>query len=370
MRLSVILFCFSINAWGQEFRYMDLGWQAANRNQFDSAIFFYDLSLKEYPSEAIAHKFRGMAFHQKGNYRKAIVDFTLALKANVDSSDVLFERTKSYQSLGKYDSAIDDLSFLIKKKSEIRIKAQLLSTKGFCHLQKKEFEKAESSLNESIRLDSLNFFSMSSQTVLYMQTNRIERALANSFSLIKHFPQNAMSYHLCGLCYIVKKNIRESMHYLRIALYLSPENAAINSSISLMYNFSAKYDSALFFAEKATVLNNHLAEAFESKGIALFGLLKYSTCVDNLNRAIQINPNLEQSYLFRGKCYYGLKKYALAEIDFKKSVKLNNQNEESFLFLGYIYKDQGKKSEACLHWKKAFDLGAFDIKDEMDRFCK
>ena len=55
-----------------------------------------------------------IAYYYKGNYDRAIEDYTAALKIKSDNQDALYYRGRAYYKKGDYDKAINDLETLLK----------------------------------------------------------------------------------------------------------------------------------------------------------------------------------------------------------------------------------------------------------------
>jgi tetratricopeptide (TPR) repeat protein len=60
--------------------------------------------------DAIAYRNRGIDFYDKGDFDKAILDFTKAIDIDPQCADFYYSRGHTYQSLGKYDNAITDFT--------------------------------------------------------------------------------------------------------------------------------------------------------------------------------------------------------------------------------------------------------------------
>ncbi len=369
--LVPIIFLSHLILFGQNQYLIDLGWQKFKEMEYDSAIYYYNASIKKFPEQKLAYKYRGIANNDKGQFRKAVDDFNLALVHGLDSLDICYLRMKSFFSLQKYDSSIYDINYLIKRSNSNQEKSQLLALKGLCYTVSNRLNDSEVAISKALQYDSSNFTAHSFHVLNLISLQKGEKALAISEKLVKSDPLNPYLYFLKGLSYIQLKNPASAIESIKEAIKITKEeNAEYYSALGTAFNLIFDFNQGLENAEKSIRINPNTSEGHMAKGYALWGKFKYKEAIEETNLSIKLSPNDAISYLIRGKSYYGLKNYQLAEKDLNRCVKLDNKIDDAFIFLGYICKELGKKNEACLNWKKAYDLGAIDIEDEMKRYCK
>lgn len=105
---------------------------------------------------AAAYKSRGVSFHIKGEYDRAIEDFRRAIKLDPTKADYYYERGSTYRSQhfytgrGNYDRAIDDFSRAIKLDAN---KADYFWQRGSAYHIKGDFDRAIDDFNQAIRLN-------------------------------------------------------------------------------------------------------------------------------------------------------------------------------------------------------------------------
>ncbi len=78
------------------------------RGDYRSAIKFYSKALLEDELDTEALLFRGISFHDLGNFQKAIEDFTLAIQLVPRFSEAYRNRALSYYSLNDSKKALSD----------------------------------------------------------------------------------------------------------------------------------------------------------------------------------------------------------------------------------------------------------------------
>jgi tetratricopeptide (TPR) repeat protein len=88
------------------------------------------------------------------------------------------------------------------------------------------------------------------------------------------------------------------------------------------YQELEKFDSSLYFYEKALALNPSNSVCYYHRAILYIETKKYNDAVTDLNRVLDLNPRNLFSYYLRGVAKIYLKDYEGAEDDFSKAIEL------------------------------------------------
>jgi len=140
------------NEWQTRERYaalMSRGDTKVSNGDFDRAIVDYSEAMRLNPTNAVAFYGRGSAYSFKGEYDRAIADFSEAIRLDPKYTDALYNRGVMYGAKGEYDRAIADYS------EEIRLDPKYtwaLYNRGVMYWRKGEYDRAIADLNEAIRL--------------------------------------------------------------------------------------------------------------------------------------------------------------------------------------------------------------------------
>ena len=111
-------------------------------------------SREELPADlVIAHKNRGDAYLSKGEYGRAIEDYSEAIRRKPDDAFALSNRGTAYLSKGDYDRAIEDFdqSLRVNPKS-----AEAFYNRGNAYFSKGEYDRAIEDYSKSFQLDPSN----------------------------------------------------------------------------------------------------------------------------------------------------------------------------------------------------------------------
>jgi len=119
--------------------YESQGLAYLEKRQYDKAILDFNKALKMNPADAYAYQNRGRAYGEQGQYDLAISDYTKALEINPTYGDAYFNRGLIYHAKGQYDLAIADYT----KALEINPRgAGIYYARGFIYYCKKKYEKS------------------------------------------------------------------------------------------------------------------------------------------------------------------------------------------------------------------------------------
>ncbi|MDR2493722.1 MAG: tetratricopeptide repeat protein [Spirochaetaceae bacterium] len=66
------------------------------------------------PNDALAYNNRGDAYYNKGEYDRAVADYTEALRINPNNAIVYNNRGYAYKEKGEYDRAVADFTAALR----------------------------------------------------------------------------------------------------------------------------------------------------------------------------------------------------------------------------------------------------------------
>ncbi|MDR2597951.1 MAG: tetratricopeptide repeat protein [Treponema sp.] len=135
---------------GSALSYLDSGVVAYNRGEYDKAIANYTQAIRLDPNFAIAYNYRAITYNFIGDYDKAIADASQAIRINPNYKEVYNERAFAYNGKGEYDKAIADANQAIRIDPNF---ANPYRHRGFAYMQKGNFTQARADVNKSLQLD-------------------------------------------------------------------------------------------------------------------------------------------------------------------------------------------------------------------------
>jgi tetratricopeptide (TPR) repeat protein len=163
------------------------------------------------------------------------------------------------------------------------------------------------------------------------------------------------------------------------------ENAEVYYNMGYIKTAQGRYEEAIQFFRRATMINQDCARAFEKMGECYVKLGREKLAKQSLEKAadiymekqmddnaelvlkqvLEINPNTINVYNSLGILYRRQGKYQKAIAQYKKAMKVNPDSENVLYNLGRIYYDTKQYDEAKRIMKRAVDLNP-DFKEAQD----
>ncbi len=160
---------------------------------FSAVCFFIIVSAitSFLPKSGKQYAASGAASYQKGEYDKAIVDFSRVIEAAPNEAGAYSARAGAYYAKGDYGRAAEDLSRVIKIDPK---DAAAYSHRAVSYYALKEYEKAIADLSRVIELDPQAGAAYFSRGVVYTEKGDYDKALEDYSRLILMEPNNAKTY--------------------------------------------------------------------------------------------------------------------------------------------------------------------------------
>ncbi len=92
---------------------------------------------------------RGLEYQRKGQYDKAISDYSKAIEINPRDAEACYNRGNAYQINGQYDQAISDYNKAIEINPRY---AKAYNNRGYAYYEKGEYDRACSDYQKACEL--------------------------------------------------------------------------------------------------------------------------------------------------------------------------------------------------------------------------
>ena len=165
----------------------DRGIEYYNKGNYDRAIAEYTEAIRLNPNLTAAYANRGVVYHEKGDYNRAITDYTEAIRLNPNEADYYNIRGIAYENKGDYDRAIADHTQAIRLAPN---NADTYDWRGQAYYNKGDYDRAIADFTQQMRLE----------------------------------PNTASAYNWRGYAYMEKGNYRQARADVNKALQLNPNS--------------------------------------------------------------------------------------------------------------------------------------------------
>jgi tetratricopeptide (TPR) repeat protein len=152
------------------------GWAYRNKGDYDRAIADYTRAIELDPKNAHAFSDRGVAHYDKKEYDLAIADATRALELNPKGSTTYNNRGQAYRAKSDYDRAFTDLSRAIELNAKNSV---AFYNRGTTYIDKVDYEHAIADLTRAITLDPKQADFRRYRAIAYLKTGKFDLARAD-----------------------------------------------------------------------------------------------------------------------------------------------------------------------------------------------
>jgi tetratricopeptide (TPR) repeat protein len=274
-------------------------------------------------NDAEAYYKRGNTYAEKGDYDKAIFDFTEAIRLKPNYAEAYDLRGRAYVFKGDYDIAISDFN------EAIRLKPKYTSAylgRGMAYQDKKDYDRAISDYTQAIRLD----------------------------------PKYTSAYFWRGMAYFLKGDYDKAISDFNEAIRLNPKYADAYFSRAGAYYNKNDYDRAISDYTQAIQLDPKYTFAYLGRGVAYQDKKDYDRAISDFNEAIRLDPKYTSAYFRRGMAYQDKKDYDRAISDFNEAIRLNPKYVDAYFYRGMTYYVEGDYSRAIADYESALRIDPND----------
>jgi tetratricopeptide (TPR) repeat protein len=233
----------------------------------------------------------GEQFYRKGDFDKAISEYTAAINRNNEFLQSYISRGNAWMKKRDYNRAIDDYTRAIRLDGD---KAEVYNYRGFARAEmaaRNNFNGMTLAIEDYSRAISINknyVDALINRSHAYYQMGDFARVIEDCDRIIALEPSNAIIWNRRGSAWYSSEN----------------DDKAIND-----------------FTE-AVRLKSDYAIAWYNRANAWYNKSELEKALADLNRCIAINPSFADAYLSRGKIYQLMENEEKAEADFASAQRL------------------------------------------------
>jgi len=241
---TVILLCL----WGgSAFSFDDAeapfqrGLAALRKGNYNRAIAEFTTSIRLNPKNANAYYNRGLAYSKKKNYDRATADYTEALRLNPKDADTYFNRAFAYKRKGDYDRAIADYTQVIRLNPK---DYTAYFNRAFAHDAKGDDDRAIADFTKSLQLKPGYFNAYLDRGVIYSKKKDYRRAIVDFNTAIKINPKNGEVWGRLGWCQYCIGQRADALTNSRKALQLDGNLTWARLNVGLIHAVQGDWKAA------------------------------------------------------------------------------------------------------------------------------
>jgi tetratricopeptide (TPR) repeat protein len=189
----------------------------------DAAIQACDQTIGEFPRDAEAYNNRGNAYLAKGDFDRAIADYTKAIEIDPKDADAYNNRSYAYHAKGDFDRAIADYTKVIEIDPRA---AAAYGNRGDVYEAKGDFERAAADFTKAIEIDPKYADAYINRCWLRATANRdLTLAFADCDTGLRLAPNDANGLDSLGFLYLRLGRLDEAIAEYDAALQTNPRLA-------------------------------------------------------------------------------------------------------------------------------------------------
>ncbi|MCF8229155.1 MAG: tetratricopeptide repeat protein [Bacteroidales bacterium] len=257
----------------------------SRNNIWHSKFSLWKDAVEKAPNKARPNQNYGIALLEKGDYKKARIQFNKVIEIDPEHVDAHFNRGNVRYKLGDYAGAVSDLEFVLQSHPKTPEAYDII---GKSKAKMKDFEGAVTAYD----------------------------------ALIQSNPDYQIAYFNRGKVNAVMQNFRDALEDFKTYLDFNAANAEVMNLVGQTYLEIKDKDSALLYFDKAIDINNNFAMAYYNRGYLQASRRRFNAARRDFSAAIKIDPNLSFAYRGRGMVYYWTGEFKRAYQDMKRANEL------------------------------------------------
>ena len=256
--------------------------------------------------------YRGFSAMDKGDFDKAIKDFTTAIELKPDFFVAYNNRGNAYSRKGDFDKAIQDFTTAIELNPRL---AEAYNNRGIDYVQKGDFDKAIQDFTTAIEINPRLAEAYYGRGVAYGKKRDFDKAIQNYDKTIEIKPRLAEAYCNRGVAYVEKGDFDKAIQDFTTAIEIKPDYADAYNNRGIAYGEKHDFDTAIQNYGKAIEIKPDFAEAYYNRGITYVEKHDFDTAIQNYDKAIEIKPDYAEAYCNRGEAWMHMSEWDKAKAD-------------------------------------------------------
>lgn len=280
----------------------------------------------------------GLAYYQKGDYKRAIESLTKAIELDPHSVAAYNNRGQAYSESNHWEQATRDFTRAIELAPDL---AGIYSNRGGVYRKSGNLERAIQDFDRAIELDPGFATAYYNRGLVYADSSDLQQAIRDLTKAIELAPDLAQAYNNRGIAYRRSSNLELAIQDYNRAIELAPDYAEAYSNRGFAYAGSGDLERAVRDFSKAIDLSPELALAYRHRGRAYYESGNLEQAIRDLNRAISLDRDDALAHFSRGLVYLDSDNADAAYVDFLTAARIDPDSAD-FTRLRLAYANSSK----------------------------
>jgi tetratricopeptide (TPR) repeat protein len=173
-----------------------------DKGNYERAIQDFSEAIRLDPNSEIAYYGRGYAYKKKGDYDRAIQDFNEAIHLNPSFERAYYDRGNAYIDKDDYDRAIQEFDDAIRLNPK---DANAYNNRGVAYERKDDYGHAIQDYNQAILLNSNSTSAYSNRGSAYFSQSNLSAAIADFEHTISVAPSSSEALYAVLMLHVIMK---------------------------------------------------------------------------------------------------------------------------------------------------------------------
>ncbi len=227
----------------------------ARKGEYEKAIKEYTKAIELKPDYVEAHNELGCAYDDIKEYEKAIEKYSKAIELKPDYEMAFYNRGNAYYHMRKYEKAIEDYTRAVELQPDYEI---AFYNRGCVYANIEEYEKAIEDYTRAIELKPDYEKAFYNRGNVYADIEEYEKAIKDYTRAIELKPDDGNSYNNRADAYCQIKKYEKALEDCMIAIDLNPDFRIAYETRAEVYHALGEHEKAKQDEETA----KRLAEKF------------------------------------------------------------------------------------------------------------
>ena len=313
----------------------------------------FHINQETYQSSAA--RTRGMECLKKGEYDRAVSEFSSAIKLSAHDLKSFVQRAKAYMKLKRYDPAIDDYTRVLDMTPP---NAEILKSRAQAYEKVQRIEDAITDYTTILeRLEPKHIDVRVMRGKLYMDTGRLNDALSDFGEVVAIDPRFEQGFRYRALVYsklghfdlaLEDQNrlvsLEQNCHRgLQVASLLQRATILENLATELQQQESLEQGNQSMSYQ---ILEGTFSIWKQNEPLSIMAQKHLRTATADYTAVLEVDKDCIQALRGRGKAYLLLRSYKDALIDYNHLLSLDQTDEDSRLSRASVYLHLGESSKS------------------------
>lgn len=196
---------------------------------------------------AFAYNLRGLSYIEKGNYSRAIEDYSAALAIQPDA-EFYSNRATAYGALKQYGQAFDDINHALKIKPAY---ADAYYNRGLFYYELGKFDLAVLDFTSAVSIKPDMYDAFVSRGVAFGSQKQYEKALADFNQALNIHPNFLQAHYNRGIVYNIYQQYNLAINDFTKVLRIKPDYAEAHNYIGMALSKTGRYEEAMSHFKEA-----------------------------------------------------------------------------------------------------------------------